>query len=624
MPIWSLVIGSAEWLLGNAFLFLLSLVSWSFLRFHRFPIDLALLLFYFLFNTTFFVLVIGVAGILERHILAGVCFFASILIIWLYQKRLLLTFREIKNLWADFLRRIIRRPLLATAFIIVAIIMGLRMLAHVWFLSPYVWDTLTYHLPKVADWVQYGKLVALPTPVTRSYWPANFELFQTWFVLFFHHDFLIEAAGLPFYLLAIICVYSSSHSLELSRSWSALLAVIYALTPSVLMNAVSCKNDIAVAALYLFSLAVMLDYRRQKESAGSHAAVIAAAILMAMGTKPYIIFVLPGLILIGLWCIRDGDPGSWQTGGRDNGFPRSAFLLTAALILGTYWYIRNYMVFENPFYPADFRLFGHLVFGDGHAYAQQGTFKWESLLRNFLDLAEKKLFDSSGPYEPDLSNMSGWGWFAFSIGIPALIFAVIKRPDFRWLMGGFLLSLAGLFSMVSPDPWNMRFTLWFPAVFALAYGIVGYRCEFKFMQVGFMLLAGICSALNLLGSNVYTSPSAWISKSSIPVWERAATIAHLKPALLKIPPSESLAYFARGDTRIYPLYGPGYTRKIYYLKPHDSVDIIRKMEETGVRYFLFLETGDTSLIRRMDMEIHLGRMSQLEDRLYYITDAALK
>jgi hypothetical protein len=628
MPLWNIMIGTAEWFSGNIFLILLSLVFWSSLRFHRFPIDLALLLFYFLLNTTFFVLVMGVSGLLERNIMAGVCLFASILLLVLYQKRLISTFREIRIVWGDFRLGILHHPLLATGFVIVVLLVGLRMLAHVWFLSPYVWDTLTYHLPKVADWVQYGKLVALPTPVTRSYWPANFELFQTWFVLFFHHDFLIEAAGLPFYLLAILSVYSSGRSLELSRSWSASLAVIYALTPSILMNAVSCKNDMAVAAFYLFSLAVMLDFRRHKDRAGSHAVVIAAAILMAIGTKPYMVFILPGLILVGLWCFRSGHTSSKQIRGQDNSFLGACFLLTAALILGSYWYIRNYWIFENPFYPVDFRLFGHLVFGDGQGGGQQGSFRWESLLRNFLDLAGKKIFDPFGPYDPDLANKSGWGWFVFSCGIPAVIFAIIKRSEFRWLMAGFLLSLACLFGMVSPDPWSMRFTLWFPAVFVLAYGMITSRINVKFLRGCLMFLAGGCSALNLLGcigtGYVYTSPSMWQSMVAIPVWERTFAADHIKPALRKIPPREDLAYFAYGDTWIYPLYGPGYARKIHYLKPHPDMDLVQEMKGMGVRYLVLLDAPHHLFMGQIDMEIHQGRMRRVTDRLYCLTNVGLK
>lgn len=628
MPIWDIIAGIAEWSLGNIFLIQLSLVFWSYLRFHRFPLDLALLLFYFLFNTTFFVLVMGVSGLLEKNIMAGVSLFGLFLLLLLYQKRLVHTFWEIRNEWKDFRLRILQHPLLTTGLVIVALLVGVRMMAHVWFLSPYVWDTLTYHLPKVADWVQYGKLIALPTPVTRSHWPANFELFQTWFVLFFHHDFLIEAAGLPFYLLAILSVYSSGRSFEFSRSWSASLAAIYALTPSVLMNAVSCKNDMAMAAFYLFSLAVMLDFRRHKDRVGSHATVILATFLIAMGTKPYMVFILPGLILIGFWCFRSSYTGSKQIRGQDNSILGVCFLLTAALILGAYWYVRNYWMFENPFYPVDFRLFGHSIFGDGQGGAQQGTFLWESLRRNFQDLLGKKIFDPFGPYDPDLANKSGWGWFVFSCGIPAVVFAIIKRSEFRWLMAGFLLSLTCIFGMVLPDPWNMRFTLWFPAVFILAYGMMASRIDIRFLRGCFMLLAGGCSALNLLGcvatGYVYLSPSMWQSQAAIPVWERTFAAGPIKSALQKIPPNEDLAYFAHANTWIYPLYGPGYARKIHYLKPHQDMDIVMEMRGMGVRYLLLLDADDTSWIRRMDMEMLQGRMRRVADRLYCLTTIVLK
>src|SRR4030042_5920119 len=97
-------------------------------------------------------------------------------------------------------------------------------------------------------------------PARVRNWPANFELLQAWFIVFPHHDVFIELAGIPYYLLAITSVYSIGRSLGLNTTYALLICVLYALSPSILLNSLSCKNDIAIAGLFLFMTAVIMDY----------------------------------------------------------------------------------------------------------------------------------------------------------------------------------------------------------------------------------------------------------------------------------------------------------------------------------------------------------------------------
>ncbi len=616
-----ILVGFLQWIAGNFFVLLFSLFLWSHLRLHRPYIDCALLLFYVLFNTSLFVLAMGLIGMLERNIMAGVSIASSVLLFLFFRIPIASSVQKIRNDLTDVWKSCVHHPYLTAGFVVVALLVGLRMLAHVWILSPYIWDTMSYQLPKVAEWVQYQKLAALATPVARSFWPANFELFQTWFVLFFHHDFLIEAAGLPFYLLAIAGVYSCGRSLDFSVRWSAFLSLIFALTPAVLMNAVSCKNDIAVTSIYLFILALLLDYRRNGDRLFEHFVLIAAGFLLALGTKPTIVFVLPGLCLIGFWCIWGRTVVSPETEVRRNTLTAAGFVLTASLLLGIYWYARNYAMFDNPFHPTDFRIAGNLVFGDGHGEGQQGAFKWDSLLLNFQDLIEKKIFDRGEPYTADLGNMTGWGWFIFSCGLAAGLPALIMRADFRWLTAGFLLSLASLFGFVQPDPWNMRFASWFPALFIMGFGIVASRMKRPIIRRSLIFLAVTSSLLNFMAciSPGYMSPGEWKAGAATSVWKRAVIPDDLADALRRIPPGETLACFTHGTAQVYPLYGPDYSRKINYLERKRDMDPVAEMKRTGVRYLLFLDVNG-AWSRYMDSYVGKGLLKHIKNNLYCLTE----
>ena len=116
------------------------------------------------------------------------------------------------------------------------------------------------------------------------------------------HDFLIDAAGVPYLALAVLAVYSCARSLRLRPGLALLVAALYAYTPAVALHATSCNNDLPIAAAFLLLCALALDGWR-RGGHGLRRGVIAWLVIgLAFGTKAYIAFVAPGLVWLAFWC----------------------------------------------------------------------------------------------------------------------------------------------------------------------------------------------------------------------------------------------------------------------------------------------------------------------------------
>jgi hypothetical protein len=270
-------------------------------------------------------------------------------------------------------------------------------------------------------------------------------------------------------------------------------------------------------------------------------------------------------------------------------------LVSAGLVVGGYWYVRNYIVFGNPFYPTDFFLFGQLIFGTGEGLGQQGTFSLSGLLRSLRDLWEVKIYDLAGPYLPDVNAMTGWGWFMFSCAPPAIVYAFVRRPAARWLIAAFLLSLLSLLTWVTPDHYNMRFTLWFPALGAVCFAILIQHVQLKVFRRAFVLLASGCLLLNFAGTiNVgLLERSHWQAMAHLPLTERSAAALQAlglrigptyQEVLKAVPPKETLGYTVPENGVIYPLYGADLSRRVRYVPTPQDGTIVNQMDRQDIKY----------------------------------------
>jgi len=617
-------LGLSGWSISWIFTIALSTLAVRRLRTGRRSLDLALLVFLWLFLTTLITFVVGMAGGLTAGVL-GIVSVAGLAAIGLHSPtrrtalaewRDLVSWRAIRDWWQAFPLALRRGSLF---FLAIAVA---RAAFLTWALPPFIWDSLTYHLTNVAQWVQDGRIGLFVTPVDRIYTPANYEVLASWFTVFLHHDAFVEAAALPAYVLIGLSVYSIGRGLGLSAvsSWMAVIAHLSA--PAVVFGATGTKNDPFVAAVYLLLVALVIDSRRSiagtgPRRPGGHLVVMGLAFLYALGTKAYILHLVPGLLVL---ATAGGDGLSFRERARrfidiarhdlarrfrEDGMAL-AILLVGGVCLGLYWNLRNWVLTGNPFYPYGVTVADQAILDTG-----LGGFRFDlqNLAANLQVLAAK-FGDKATRIVPDLPGTTGWGWVAYGIGLPSSVWAWIHVRKFRPLAIAFCASLFTLLLSSPTSPWNMRYVVWFPAVLAIGLATFVERLR----RVGGRVLQG-WAVLFVFGLTMNTAMT--LNYNLIPVtefrqmlvrslWDRDAGYLrvrapeHYESVYRFVPREAILGYNVTPNGFVYPLYRADFSQRLVYVPigPVDGCETIAEaMRSRGTRYLFVApeHTADSNL-----------------------------
>jgi len=620
-------LGLLGWLASWAFTLALSLLAARLVQTGRRSLDLAVFVFLWIFLTTLTTLAIGLAGGLTARVLglvslAGLASIglparprAAVLAGW----RRLASWRAVRLWWRE-LPVWLRRG--SSLFFVIA---GARAAFLIWALPPFIWDSLTYHLTNVAQWVQDGRIGLFLTPIDRIYTPANYEVLASWFSVFLHHDAVLEAAGLAAYLLIGLAVYAIGRGIGLSPIGSWIAAIAHLSAPAVVYAATGTKNDPFVAAAYLLMIALAIDLRRRVEAErdarpAGHLIVMGLAFLYALGTKAYILHLAPGLLVL---AAAGGDGLSLRERGRRliagvrADLPRRfrehgvllSLLLAGGLCLGLYWNLRNWILTGNPFYPYGVTVADRAILDTG-----LGGFHFDlgNLAANLQVLAAK-FGDKAMRIVPDLPGTTGWGWVAYGMGLPAAVWAWIHAPKFRSVAAAFILSLLILLLSSPTSPWNMRYAAWFPAVLALGLAVFAERAlrVSGGVRTAFAALLCVNLAMNTaMTLNYNLIPlEAFRNMLARSVWDRHAGLLHVRAPVEYesvyqfVPVDAVLGYNLTANGFVYPLYRADFSQRLVYVPftPTDScVSIAQAMASRGTRYlFVAPEHSEDRNIARL-------------------------
>ena len=127
-----------------------------------------------------------------------------------------------------------------------------------WALPPTGWDTLTYHMPAVAYWVQRGQIVRTPYQFFTNVYPLNGELTFAWPAVLLHSDALVNLGQIPFALLGAAGTAVIARTVGVRRSAAVVAASLFLLAPVVAQQMAVPYVDLALAGSFLAAFAFLL------------------------------------------------------------------------------------------------------------------------------------------------------------------------------------------------------------------------------------------------------------------------------------------------------------------------------------------------------------------------------
>ncbi len=208
-------------------------------------------------------------------------------------------------------------------------------------------DTLTFHLPNIARWIQTGTFWRVDqfTPLlANGNYPHNGDVIFLAAVLPWDSDAFVRALGVPFVAVAGLSVYAIAVRLGSARATAALFATLFASIPIVsYASHEGAKTDPVMLACFGAGLLFML---RHLESRRMSDLVLAGLGLgLAFGTKWYGVSSVAavGALWIALWL--------WDRRPTGELLRSAGVLAGVGALAGGFWLLRNWVESGNPVAP---------------------------------------------------------------------------------------------------------------------------------------------------------------------------------------------------------------------------------------------------------------------------------
>lgn len=203
---------------------------------------------------------------------------------------------------------------------IIPCIMGLIV---VWFALdtvPYNWDSMTYHLPRLAHWTQNQSVAPYATHIDRQVGSTTLASYVTLMVYIFSgkKDIFLNLVQCAAYITNAVFLYGIACKCNVDKKFSVVASVLYMAMPIAFAEATTTQNDNYSTMWLLFFVYLLLDFIRKDRkivcNKNNIEKVIFAGACLGFGylAKPSVCFAMVIFLCFILWnvirrkdCVKD-------------------------------------------------------------------------------------------------------------------------------------------------------------------------------------------------------------------------------------------------------------------------------------------------------------------------------
>jgi len=229
----------------------------------------------------------------------------------------------------------------------VALVYALHAVLNI-IVPPNEFDSLTYHLSRIAYWIQFHTLSPWPTPNLRqTAFPLNGEIGSLWSMIFLRLDLLAGFVQWFSALAAMVSVFGTARLFGRSRTQSAFASLLFATLPMILLQSTTTQNDLIVAAMFMAMMYFFLGGLRGNRP--RMMILSGLALGLAVGVKTTAVMALPGFIVGAAVILLFRRPIPFA-----RIFLWAGACLAGFLLLGAFNFIQNWAHYGHPLGPRDF------------------------------------------------------------------------------------------------------------------------------------------------------------------------------------------------------------------------------------------------------------------------------
>lgn len=482
------------------------------------------------------------------------------------------------------------------------------------------YDSMTYHLSRVAYWLQHQSLAPWLTPNPRqTTFPINAELGVLWTVLFTGSD---RWSGFVQWLSTIsIClaILGIARMLGATRSQALFSALLFSNFSGIILQSTTTQNDLVITAFFTSSL--YFYFLARKEQTVGPLLFSALGIGLSIGAKSTVAFILPAFAICAFLEFVIGRFKDLRFYLR-----WAALCIMMFLFFGAFTYIQNQIAYHNPFsdkvwtegivhtpisrttllggnslfYTYQMLDFSGLPEPVASFLTTQKSGLFQKIFRHLPFRVEDAIPDQSLPAilnaPATIHEDTTWfGIIAFLTLIPAAIYQLIvglrtKQDNLRWILVVLGVGFVITFSLgMSWSPYKGRYFILPVAVIApLTYFIYSKK---KPVIPSLVVILSLTIAVNTLLNN---SAKALVGQNAIWGQDRLELQTSTNQGMQAViqlvesdvPQNATLATRLGQDDWDYPFFGDSLQRHIVQLDPRAEKIEVQEVRNYKADYLL--------------------------------------